>query len=103
MTNDFVVICLLCLSVKGDLHWVSGDVRLRNNLKCVEWDVKPYYTPPSMYVHSTVNALEVIEVIHGQDEMQDTENRAVFFMPAELPHCMQTNQWTLALEIQSSR
>ena len=30
----------------GDVHHCSGTPRLRNDLYCVEWDVKPYYTIP---------------------------------------------------------
>jgi len=30
----------------GDAHHCSGTPRLQNDLYCIEWDVKPYYTIP---------------------------------------------------------
>jgi len=34
----------------GDLHHCSGP-RLRNDLYCVEWDIKLYFTIPSSLWH----------------------------------------------------
>ena len=39
----YVVLCLLLFGGQYQCNWLTGKTRLRNDLLCVEWDVKPYY------------------------------------------------------------
>ena len=38
----YVVLCLVVFSCQYQCSWLPGKTRLRNDLLCVEWDVKPY-------------------------------------------------------------
>ena len=38
----YVVLCLIVFGCQYQCNWLPGKTRLRNNLLCVEWDVKPY-------------------------------------------------------------
>ena len=37
-----VVLCLIVFGCQYQCNWLPGKTRLRNDLLCVEWDVKPY-------------------------------------------------------------
>ena len=38
----YVVFCLIVFGCQYQCNWLPGKTRLRNDLLCVEWDVKPY-------------------------------------------------------------
>ena len=38
----YVVLCLIVFGCQYQCSWLPGKTRLRNDLLCVEWDVKPY-------------------------------------------------------------
>ena len=38
----YVVLCLIVFGCQYQCNWLPGKTRLRNDLLCVEWDVKPY-------------------------------------------------------------
>jgi len=46
----------------GDVHHCSGP-RLRNDLYCVEWDVKPYYTIPCLIVIIIISHLDKLILV----------------------------------------
>jgi len=55
----------------GDVHHCSGP-RLRNDLYCVEWDVKLYYTIPCLII--------IIIIISHLDEFILVRNVAVIMI-----------------------
>jgi len=38
----YVVFCLIVVGCQYQCNQLPGEARLRNDLLCVEWDVKPY-------------------------------------------------------------
>ena len=38
----YVVLCLIAFGCQYQCNWLPGKTRLRYDLSCVEWDVKPY-------------------------------------------------------------
>ena len=38
----YVVLCFIVFGCQYQCNWLPGKTRLRNDLLCVEWDVKPY-------------------------------------------------------------
>ena len=46
----YVVLCLIVFGCQYQCNWLPGKTRLRNDLLCVEWDVKPY-----TFTHSLPN------------------------------------------------
>jgi len=38
----YVALCLIVFGCQCQCNWLPGKTRLRNDLLCVEWDVKPY-------------------------------------------------------------
>jgi len=38
----YVVLCLIVFGCQYQCNWLPEKTRLRNDLLCVEWDIKPY-------------------------------------------------------------
>ena len=54
----YVVLCLIVFGCQYRCSWLPGKTRLRNDLLCVEWDVKPYtLTLPYNYLHTISHAI----------------------------------------------
>ena len=47
----YVVLCLIVFGCQYQCNWLPGKARLRNDLLCVEWDVKPYTLTHSLSSH----------------------------------------------------
>ena len=46
----YVVLCLIVFGCQYQCNWLPGKTRLRNDLLCVEWNVKPYTLTQSLAV-----------------------------------------------------
>ena len=46
----YVVLCLIVFGCQYQCNWLPGKTRLRYDLLCVEWDVKPYTLTHSLSV-----------------------------------------------------
>ena len=42
VSGVYVVLCFLVFNCQCQCNQLPGETRLRNDLLCVEWDVKPY-------------------------------------------------------------
>ena len=52
----YVVLCLIVFGCQYQCNWLPWKTRLRNDLLCVEWDVKPYTLTHSLTNPSTNRA-----------------------------------------------
>ena len=52
------MLCLIVFGCQYQCNWLPGKTRLRNDLLCVEWDVKPYTLTHSLRAHGTITAAE---------------------------------------------
>jgi len=71
------------------LHYWMGDVltaqgpRLRNDLYCVEWDVKLYYTIPSLHIGEQKANGEWLPVYQHED-FKFYDNSLILFIQVQL-------------------
>ena len=61
----YVVLCLIVFGCQYQCNWLPGKTRLRYDLLCVEWDVKPYTLTHSSF-HSFpqqfISALHILSI-----------------------------------------
>ena len=50
----YVLLCLIVFGCQYQCNWLTGKTRLRYDLLCVEWDVKPYTLTHSLIYRSKV-------------------------------------------------